>query len=85
MPGNHNEKLTVQGVSKCKIDDVVKHLPDGPIGKVTKIQTVADGPNGVCTSTEVTVTWENGNMNRLNPRAPPSHEDSPSNVVYWKP
>ena len=49
------------------------------------MQTVSDGPHGMCASTEVTVQWEGASEAvRLNGMAPHSSECSPSGVLWWK-
>ena len=82
MPGAHGSQIVMRD---CAEGDAVRRTQSGVLGTVTCVQTVSDGPHGMCASTEVTVQWEGASEAvRLNGMAPHSSECSPSGVLWWK-
>ena len=82
MPGAHGSQIVMRD---CAEGDAVRRTQSGVLGTVTCVQTVSDGPHGMCASSEVTVQWEGASEAvRLNGMAPRSSECSPSGVLWWK-
>ena len=88
MPGAHATQIVAD---ECAAGDRVKR---GELcGTVTSVRSVSDGPNGICTATEVTIRWDEdegdgkggGGEVRLNPMALPGDPACPAGVVFWQP
>eukprot|EP01045_Picozoa_sp_COSAG04_P024438 COSAG04_NODE_3049_length_3236_cov_26.473063_2_plen_303_part_00 len=77
MPGKGGAQIVC---SECAQNDRVQR--GARLGTVVRVQTVSDGPNGVCSATEVTVRWDDGETVALNPMAPRGQPESPSGVVW---
>ena len=77
MPGKGGAQIVC---SECAQNDRVQR--GARLGTVVRVQTVSDGPNGVCSATEVTVRWDDGEKVALNPMAPRGQPESPSGVVW---
>ena len=81
MPGEHGAQIVLR---ECAAHDRVKR-EGALVGEVVRVQEVADGPNGICSATEVKVRWDDGEEVNLNPMAPRGDPDSPVGVVFWDP